>query len=228
MLRSLVFCAVVLGAASGASVASEASGALSSDLEIAIMRDNSREITTLLLRGKVDASQTDKYGQPPLVKALRQESWRAAEVLLLAPKIDVNAATPQGETALMLAAIKGRLDWVEKLIQLGADINQPNWTALHYAASADLEQTMDIVRLLLEKHAYIDAASPNGSTPLMLAAQYSSQEVVELLLQEGADLHQRNHLGLSAVDFARRSERQYLIDYLEQRWTAQPREKPSW
>lgn len=64
-------------------------------------------------------------------------------------------------------------------------MNREGWAPLHYAASADTPQTLDIIKLLLEESAYIDAASPNGSTPLMLAAQYSSEAVVRLLLQEG-------------------------------------------
>ncbi|MBY0412308.1 MAG: ankyrin repeat domain-containing protein, partial [Burkholderiaceae bacterium] len=74
------------------------------------------------------------------------------------------------------------------------------------------EQQADIVRLLLENYAYIDAPSPNGTTPLMMAAQYGSSAVVQLLLQEGADPGLRNQLGLSAADFALRVSRIDIAD----------------
>ncbi len=35
----------------------------------------------------------------------------------------------------------------------------------------------------------IDAASPNGTTPLMMAAQHGSAEMVKLLLDEGGGPH---------------------------------------
>jgi len=39
--------------------------------------------------------------------------------------------------------------------------------------------------LLLDEHAYIDAASPNGTTPLMMAAHYGTPSAVKLLLEAG-------------------------------------------
>jgi hypothetical protein len=60
---------------------------------------------------------------------------------------------------------------------------------------------------LLENHAYIDAASPNGTTPLMMAAQYGTSDAVQLLLDEGADPSLKNQLGLTASDFALRVSR---------------------
>jgi ankyrin repeat protein len=63
------------------------------------------------------------------------------------------------------------------------------------------------MRLLLDAYAYIDAASPNGTTPLMMAAQYGSDDAVRLLLEEGADPTIKNDLSLTAVDFANRVDR---------------------
>lgn len=199
------------------------------DFQTAIVRDNDRAMVNLLLRG-MHPNTVDANGQPALVKALHLESWRVADALLLAPGIDVNAANRQGETPLMLACVKGRLDWVRRLIAKGAKVNQPGWAPLHYVASADLPDSVAIARVLLqEEYAYIDALSPNGSTPLMLAAQYGSQEMVQLLLEEGADVHLRNQLGLSAIDFAQRSERAYMVQLLQRSWRKAPRhQKPQW
>ncbi|MBP6599359.1 MAG: ankyrin repeat domain-containing protein, partial [Giesbergeria sp.] len=117
-----------------------------------------------------------------------------------------------GESALMLAAIKGHTEIVKALLAREADVNKTGWTPLHYAASGGQEQQAAIVALLLEQHAYIDAGSPNGSTPLMMAAQYGTREVVKLLLDEGADPALKNQLGLSATDFAARAERPELVE----------------
>ena len=140
--------------------------------------------------------------------------------------LPIMLATPQGmptsystlplkmmtRSALMLAAIKGHTDIVKALLARDAEVNKTGWTPLHYAASGVQAQQTAIVALLLEHHAYIDAASPNGSTPLMMAAQYGTREVVKLLLDEGADPALKNQLGLGAADFALRAERPELVE----------------
>jgi ankyrin repeat protein len=72
-----------------------------------------------------------------------------------------------------------------------------------------------VVDALLAHHAYIDAESPNGTTPLMMAAQYGVESVVVSLLEAGADASLRNEQGLSALDFARRADRPDIVLRLE-------------
>ncbi|MEP6970560.1 MAG: ankyrin repeat domain-containing protein, partial [Betaproteobacteria bacterium] len=105
---------------------------------------------------------------------------------------------------LMLAALAGQLDISKRLIDLGADVNKPGWTPLHYAATRG---HLDLMRLLLDKNAYIDAASPNGTTPLMMAAFYGTPSAVKLLLEAGADPLLRNQQDLTAIDFAQKANR---------------------
>lgn len=197
------------------------------DFHTAIIRDDYIAMRKLLQRG-MDPNTVDERGVPGIVKAMRQESWRVAQVLVDAPGVQLDLASPQGETALMQAAIKGNLDMVRQLLAKGVRVNQPGWTALHYAASADLPQSVEIAALLLEHHAYIDAESPNKSTPLMLAAQYGSEAMVNLLLNEGADVQLRNQLGLSALDFAQRSDRDFMVRLIDEASRATRRSKASW
>ena len=104
----------------------------------------------------------------------------------------------------MIAAIKGHKELVQALIKRDADVNKPGWTPLHYAATGG---HVEIILILLEEHAYIDAESPNKSTPLMMAAMYGSTAAVRTLLDAGADPTLRNEIGLSAVEFAQRANR---------------------
>jgi len=69
--------------------------------------------------------------------------------------------------------------------------------------------------LLLDRGAPIDAGSPNGSTALMMAAQYGSEASVDLLLSRGADAKIKNDRGLTAGDFARLAKRDALAARLD-------------
>lgn len=173
------------------------------DFFVAILRDDGDAITALLRRG-FDPNTRDPKGQVGLTVALQNGSSKAFAALLAAREVDVDARNKQDESPLMMAAIKGNMDAVKALLARDADVNKPGWTPLHYAASAGSPQHTAIIALLLENYAYIDAASPNGTTPLMMAAQYGSAASVQLLLDEGADPTLKNRLGLTAADFALR------------------------
>jgi len=177
------------------------------DFFSAIKRDHPGPLRSLIERG-FDPNTMSPQGQHGLYLAVQDQSLKAAEVLLEAPTLKPDVRNLDGETPLMMAALKGNLDIVRALIARGADVNMPGWTPLHYAATGGQPA---IISVLLEAHAYIDAESPNKSTPLMLAAQYGTEESVKLLLEAGADPLLRNQLGLTAVDFARRSGREHIV-----------------
>jgi uncharacterized protein len=182
------------------------------DFFAALRNDNADAVTDLLRRG-FDPNTVDPKGQPGLTVALQGNARNVARVLLAHPSIDINAANPAGETALMMAALKGDLAGAQGLLEHGARVNQPGWSPIHYAATGPQPQ---LVRLLLERGADIDAASPNGTTPLMMAAQYGSEDSVSLLLERGADPKRRNERGLGVVEFARLGGREALARRLEQ------------
>ena len=181
------------------------------DFFVAIKNDSPGVLTNLLARG-FDPNTRDPKGQPGLTMAFQQGSAQAAKVLLDGPGIDVNALNEAGESALMMAALKGDLVGAQLLLEHGAKVNQPGWTALHYAATGPDPR---LVRLLLERGAAVDAESPNGSTPLMMAAQYGSEDSVRQLLERGADPGKRNERKLRAADFARLAGRDALARQLE-------------
>jgi ankyrin repeat protein len=203
--RYLVVIAAFLFAAAGAFAGSF------EDFFIAVRNDNTSVLNDLLDRG-FDPNTRNEKGQIGLVLAMQEHSLKAARALLARPATDVNALNQAGESALMLAAIKGDMEGVQLLLGKGAKINQPGWSAIHYAATGPEPK---IVELLLARGAEVDARSPNDSTPLMMAAQYGSEDSVKLLLARGADLKRRNQLNLSAADFARRAGRESLAKQLD-------------
>lgn len=183
------------------------------DFFSAIQRDDPSSLQTLLRRG-FDPNTVNAKGQSGLFLALRDPSPQVVEVLLNAPKINVESRTPQDESPLMMASMRGELKLATALIAKDADVNKTGWTPLHYAASSTQGEQLAVVKLLLENSAYIDAASPNGSTPLMMAAMYGNTATLKLLLDEGADPTLKNQLGLTAVDFAQRADRKEMVEII--------------
>jgi ankyrin repeat protein len=194
--RSLLYLIVFIGYSASQAGSYE-------DFFIAIKQDNPRVITALLNRG-FDPDTPDPQGLTGLFLALREGSLKAAQALVDWPKTKVETRTADDESPLMMAALKGHLEVARTLIARDADVNKTGWAPLHYAATGG---HLAVIELLLEHHAYIDAESPNGTTPLMMAAHYGTPAAVKLLLEAGADPTLKNQLGLSAIDFAHRANR---------------------
>jgi ankyrin repeat protein len=176
----------------------------------AVRSDNARGVSALLKRG-FDPNTRNETGQTGLLLALRESSPAVIDVLLASTSTDVEARNASDESPLMLASLRGQIDLVRKLIARDAAVNKPGWTPLHYAAT---NGHVEIIKLLLENYAFIDAPSPNDTTPLMMAAMYGSTKSVELLLEEGADPLLKNQQGMTATDFAQRGQRPDALQLL--------------
>ena len=176
----------------------------------AVGSDDARTVSALLGRG-FDPNSVDERGQVGLYLALREGSPKVAESLLQQPDLRIDAANAAGETPLMMAALRGRLDWCQRLLARGSQVNREGWTPLQYAATGPEPKA---VALMLDSGARIDAASPNRSTALMMAARYGPEASIELLIARGADPRLRNDKGLNAADFARLAGRESLAKRL--------------
>lgn len=182
---------------------SAASAGSYEDFFAAVKQDDAAKVTALLQRG-FDPNTIDPAGVPGLMLAIQSEAAKVIEVLIRWPQTKAEVRNAADESALMLAALAGDARLCRMLIEKDADVNKPGWAPLHYAAT---KGHLDVMRMLLEENAYIDAASPNGTTPLMMAAHYGTPEAVQLLLEAGADPMLKNDLGLSALDFANKANR---------------------
>lgn len=182
------------------------------ELVIAAELNDGRTVLSLLLKG-VDPNQPDDRGRKALFIAAREESLRALDSLLASPQTRVDDANAQGETPLMIAAIRGSLPAVKALVKRGAAVNRPGWTPLHYACSGP---DNGVAAFLLAQGAEVNARSENGTTPLMMAARYGSGDLVPLLIEAGAEPRAANEQELTAADFAERGGRDVMARQLRQ------------
>ncbi|KAI1427604.1 hypothetical protein F5Y12DRAFT_791875 [Xylaria sp. FL1777] len=111
--------------------------------------------------------------------------------------VDVNTRSPQQRTPLQEAAAVASLEWVQVLIQRGADVNQPaegyfGRTALQSACEAiDSHVNLDLIKFLIANGADVNAPpSPDhGITAFQAAAMNGDFEVALLLLDNGANIN---------------------------------------
>jgi ankyrin repeat protein len=134
--------------------------------------------------------------------ALQLDSIKVANYLVAHADTEVRDVNAAGENALMIAALRGQIQMVDAILERYVPVNQPGWTPLHYAATHNGVAAALLVQRFLDRHAYIDAESPNGTTPLMMAARYGTEESVRVLLNADADASLKNQMGLTALDFA--------------------------
>jgi hypothetical protein len=193
-------------------VVSTAFAAQKADWWVYVGNDRAREIQQLLAQG-ADPNQRSQNGQPTLMRAVVAGAWQVFDVIAADPRSALNVQNPAQETPLMYLALVGQTERARDLIARGAEVNRPGWTPLHYAAS---KGQLDLARLLLQHEALVNARSPDGVTPLMMAAYSRRRDMVQLLLDAGADPSLRDQREQDAVDWALRAKAFALAESLRQ------------
>ena len=124
----------------------------------------------------------------PLSLATRLECHDLMQQLLQRGA-NMNRVDESGETVLMDSASRNLNESVRILLNAGVEIEArakaTGNSALLFAA---IEGHTNIVQMLLDRNANIDARNNNGESALMLAAARGRPDVVRLLLQRGADI----------------------------------------
>ena len=180
----------------------------------------------------VDVTDSAKTPEPvkapnpltPKDEALIQSVWDGdlARVELLVKKgANVNSADPtKKRTVLMLAATKSQIDIVKFLYGKGADINtrdSDGQTALMYATRNRVNATPDnaTAKFLLSNGAEVNVRSKKkGYTALMLAASAGNVELVQQLLEKGADPAIKDNFGVSATAMAKKRGKTAVVSIL--------------
>ncbi len=122
---------------------------------------------------------------------------------LLDSHADVNAAQPDGSTALHWAAYRGDARTAAALLAAGARPNVATDTGMTPLLLACQAGNVQLVKALLDAGADVNQTLTHGETPLMMAARTGSVPVLELLLARGAPVDARERLrGTTALMWA--------------------------
>lgn len=164
----------------------------------------------------------------PLVKAVASNNLKAVTDLL-AKGADANVKNRVEIPVLVMAVRQGAPSMVEALLKNRADPNvrdvDTDFTPLLEAFNRKALDRADIVKMLLAAGADVNAAIRKeedllrGFTPLMLAAGDGSEDLVQLFLDNGADVNAKSPSGDTALSMAKWSrlaeERKGVIRKLE-------------
>lgn len=105
-------------------------------------------------------------------------------------------------TPLMRAAKEGRLEIVEELILLGADISVTNIDGCNALWLACYNGDHAIIQSLITAGIDIDRQNGNGASALMYVSSNGKPDLVNLLLAKGANPSLKNFDDFTALDLA--------------------------
>ncbi|XP_054714650.1 ankyrin repeat, PH and SEC7 domain containing protein secG-like [Uloborus diversus] len=159
-------------------------------------------VMLLLAEGADTRLRTAKHGFLPVHLALFFEHEDTADILVDRDSENNLGSWSSGHTPLHLAAEKGYLGIMKKLLTAGADIRvqcENGDTPLHSALTGRKEETAEFLCELDSKN---EITNEFGETPLHLAAGSGMVRITRLLLAAGADFRARCRLGYTPLHCA--------------------------
>ena len=138
---------------------------------------------TLLLASR--SAYAGELNDSPLVAAAKNQDAKTVRALL-AEKVDVNARSSDGSTALLWLAHWNDLDTANLLLAAGADANAANDFRMTPLSQACVNSNSVFVRALLKAGANPNLAVATGETPLMTCSKSGSVDAVRMLIEYGA------------------------------------------
>lgn len=171
-------------------------------LGFALFQSCNAEAIGLLLEAGADVNARFAWGETPLHLAASSSKLKAGVVdLLIAAGAEIDATMDNsGFTPLHWAAMKEHAEAVSSLLHAGANphaIAGDQYQALSFAVNS--RENAGMVKQLLEAGVDVNFAGKAGFTPLM---NTESPEILQILLDAGADLEAQDENGRTALMWA--------------------------
>lgn len=151
------------------------------------------EIIKILIKSGADVNAKGHENTTPLHNAVSRGNIEAVKVLLKAGA-NVNARDEHGYTTLHMA---NDLEKTKLLIKSGAELRVKNSWGERPLHTISRKGTLEQVKFLLTTSAKndINSQTDSGNTPLIRASMNQSKDVIQALLNAGANVHARNKEG---------------------------------
>lgn len=148
-----------------------------------------------------------------LATAITNGDMNMFDIIIIAhPDFDIDTPDSEDYTLLSLAIEIKSLNFVNRLIMCGANVNKhdkcgltPLMIGVSEYSSSEGERsalTLRILERLIESGADINIQDNDGQTPLMMAAYRDFHQCVSLLLKNSANLNLQDENGETAVMMA--------------------------
>lgn len=161
-----------------------------------------RDAIRQLLQARANKEARGYEGRTPLHYAARNGRVAAIEILHEAGA-KINPRDDKGRTPLIAASRENYVETMQLLIELGADLTlTDNFGAGVIAAAVSKDDSVEAIKLLLNKECDIDTTDINGNTPLIDAAAKGFVNSFQILLETGASVSKQNNDEKSALDYA--------------------------
>jgi len=142
-------------------------------------------LTLLGALGFADLTRATGVADSRLVEAARKQDRKSVRALL-AQKVDLNARSSDGSTALLWLAHWNDPETAALLLSAGADANAANDFQMTPLSQACTNGNSVFVRLLLKSGANPNTPIATGETPLMTCAKTGATDAVRILIEYGA------------------------------------------
>lgn len=179
------------------------------------------EMAELLLDRGAEINALEGLGLTPLHLAVQnRQSEMVALLLARFANTELQGKafgmTDEAMSPLELAAVLGDVASARILIEQGkanlaSRTSMSEHTPLHSAAGAN---HAEMVTLLLESGAEVDARDAYSETPLHYAAREGAAESARLLIAAGADINTKNDSGSTPMTFATNQHKEEIISLL--------------
>ncbi|CAF1267411.1 unnamed protein product [Adineta steineri] len=143
------------------------------------------------------ADELNITGWTPLYAAMKSRKFDVVK-LLLKSGADPNAVTKLGSTPFLLASEICDLDIIEACVEASADLDfapsgpdadNLNITGQTALFMATLKDRVDVVKYLIKRRALVNVQNRYGVSPLLLCAESGNRELVQALVEAGADVN---------------------------------------
>jgi ankyrin repeat protein len=189
-----------------------------SPLMVAAWR-GSLQFASSLLKAGADVDIWGDDGENALYLAVLADQPDLVDLLITNPRVNINSPRPEtGTTPLIIAARKGLVEIVDRLLKAGADvIGQNGHTSSPIVQAVAYNQTEAAKTLLSSTGIDVNGVSRvRGGTALHYAVSWGNAELVELLISYGADLQIRDDVnGFRPIDYALYFNDQRILDLLK-------------